>query len=120
MPARSLMLWLLFQHCVAIVHVPGRRPFSQNLVHVYKDGQLVQTAPLRCPSLSEVCHAGFGEALGSWGILERVKPGAPVFPPPLPCRPQPSASGVCAAVAGGGGGLCEDLDAGGTSGFAVT
>uniref|UniRef100_A0A2K6P457 Neurobeachin-like protein 2 n=1 Tax=Rhinopithecus roxellana TaxID=61622 RepID=A0A2K6P457_RHIRO len=41
-------------HCVAIVHVPGRRPFSQNLVHVYKDGHLVKTAPLRCPSLSEV------------------------------------------------------------------
>ncbi|XP_058412923.1 neurobeachin-like protein 2 isoform X2 [Diceros bicornis minor] len=40
-------------HCVAIVHVPGRRPFSQNLVHVYKDGRLVKMAPLRCPSLSE-------------------------------------------------------------------
>uniref|UniRef100_A0AC11CKJ1 Neurobeachin like 2 n=1 Tax=Ovis aries TaxID=9940 RepID=A0AC11CKJ1_SHEEP len=40
-------------HCVAIVHVPGRRPFSQNLVHVYKDGHLVKMAPLRCPSLSE-------------------------------------------------------------------
>ncbi|XP_047388286.1 neurobeachin-like protein 2 isoform X4 [Sciurus carolinensis] len=40
-------------HCVAIIHVPGRRPFSQNLVHVYKDGHLVKTAPLRCPSLSE-------------------------------------------------------------------
>ncbi|XP_076985630.1 neurobeachin-like protein 2 [Tamandua tetradactyla] len=40
-------------HCVAIVHVPGRRPFSQNLVHVYKDGHLIETAPLRCPSLSE-------------------------------------------------------------------
>ncbi|XP_053456436.1 neurobeachin-like protein 2 isoform X1 [Nycticebus coucang] len=38
-------------HCVAIVHV--RRPFSQNLVHVYKDGHLVKTAPLRCPSFSE-------------------------------------------------------------------
>ncbi|XP_075403354.1 neurobeachin-like protein 2 isoform X1 [Tenrec ecaudatus] len=40
-------------HSVAIVHVPGRRPFSQNLVHVYKDGHLVRTAPLRCPCLSE-------------------------------------------------------------------
>ncbi|XP_027788340.2 neurobeachin-like protein 2 isoform X2 [Marmota flaviventris] len=40
-------------HCITIIHVPGRRPFSQNLVHVYKDGHLVKTAPLRCPSLSE-------------------------------------------------------------------
>lgn len=58
---------LPFQHCVAVVHVPGRRLFSQNLVHVYKDGYLVKTAPLRCPSLSEVCQAGFGGAVGSWG-----------------------------------------------------
>ncbi|CAO2633435.1 Neurobeachin-like protein 2, partial [Lemmus lemmus] len=40
-------------HCVAIVHVPGRRLFSQNLVSVYKDGHLVKTAPLHFPSLSE-------------------------------------------------------------------
>ncbi|KAM5234243.1 neurobeachin-like protein 2 isoform 4-T4 [Hipposideros larvatus] len=41
-------------HCVAIVHVPGRLLFShKNLVSVYKDGHLVKTAPLRCPSLSE-------------------------------------------------------------------
>nr|KAF6420831.1 neurobeachin like 2 [Molossus molossus] len=39
-------------HAVAIVHLPGRL-FSQNLVHVYKDGHLIKTAPLRCPSLSE-------------------------------------------------------------------
>ncbi|XP_053786341.1 neurobeachin-like protein 2 isoform X1 [Desmodus rotundus] len=40
-------------HCVTVVHTPGRRIFSQNLVHVYKDGILVKTASLRCPSLSE-------------------------------------------------------------------
>ncbi|XP_017521315.2 neurobeachin-like protein 2 isoform X8 [Manis javanica] len=40
-------------HCVAIVHVPRRRPFSQNLVQVYKDGHLVKEAPFHCPSLSE-------------------------------------------------------------------
>nr|XP_031542527.1 neurobeachin-like protein 2 isoform X6 [Vicugna pacos] len=59
-------------HCVAIVHVPGRRPFSQNLVHVYKDGHLVKTAPLRCPSLSEDvvnCVGGMGALLP---LLERV------------------------------------------------
>ncbi|XP_060060817.1 neurobeachin-like protein 2 isoform X4 [Erinaceus europaeus] len=40
-------------HCVAVVHMPGRRPFSQSLVHIYKDGSLLKTAPLRCPSLGE-------------------------------------------------------------------
>lgn len=51
---------LLSQHCVAVVHVPGWL-FSQNLVHVYKDGHLVKTAPLRCPCLAEVHRAGCGE-----------------------------------------------------------
>ncbi|XP_023603302.1 neurobeachin-like protein 2 [Myotis lucifugus] len=39
-------------HCVAVVHMPGGL-FSQNLVHIYKDGHLVKTAPLRCPCLTE-------------------------------------------------------------------
>ncbi|XP_072010630.1 neurobeachin-like protein 2 isoform X2 [Engystomops pustulosus] len=40
-------------HCVDIVHQAGRRPFGQNMVHIYADGQLRKTAPLRFPSLNE-------------------------------------------------------------------
>uniref|UniRef100_A0A4W6DRB4 Neurobeachin-like protein 2 n=1 Tax=Lates calcarifer TaxID=8187 RepID=A0A4W6DRB4_LATCA len=40
-------------HSVAIVHIPGRRPFGQNLVTIYIDGELRKTAQLRFPSLSE-------------------------------------------------------------------
>uniref|UniRef100_A0A8D3CGL3 Neurobeachin-like protein 2 n=1 Tax=Scophthalmus maximus TaxID=52904 RepID=A0A8D3CGL3_SCOMX len=40
-------------HSVAIVHIPGRRPFGQNLVTVYIDGEQRKTAQLRFPSLSE-------------------------------------------------------------------
>uniref|UniRef100_A0A8C4ZPY9 Neurobeachin-like 2 n=1 Tax=Gadus morhua TaxID=8049 RepID=A0A8C4ZPY9_GADMO len=40
-------------HAVAIVHIPGRRPFGQNLVNIYIDGELRKTAPLRLPSLNE-------------------------------------------------------------------
>ncbi|XP_052000288.1 neurobeachin-like protein 2 [Xyrauchen texanus] len=40
-------------HSVAIVHVPGRRPFGQNVVTVYVDGVLCKTAPLRFPSMNE-------------------------------------------------------------------
>ena len=78
---------------MTVVHTPGRRIFSQNLVHVYKDGILVKTASLRCPSLSEVRRAG--GALGTRADLGRVGSGSPVFP-----RPQAAdvASGVCAAV----------------------
>ncbi|XP_008943134.1 PREDICTED: neurobeachin-like protein 2, partial [Merops nubicus] len=40
-------------HCVDVVHVAGRRPFGQNLLSIYADGQLRKTAQLRCPSLHE-------------------------------------------------------------------
>ncbi|XP_061443028.1 LOW QUALITY PROTEIN: neurobeachin-like protein 2 [Rhineura floridana] len=40
-------------HCVDVVHITGRRPFGQNLVNIYVDGQLRKVAQLRFPSLSE-------------------------------------------------------------------
>ncbi|XP_026148843.1 neurobeachin-like protein 2 isoform X3 [Mastacembelus armatus] len=40
-------------HSVAIVHIPGRRPFGQNLITIYIDGEQCKTAQLRFPSLSE-------------------------------------------------------------------
>ncbi|XP_062254882.1 neurobeachin-like protein 2 isoform X1 [Platichthys flesus] len=40
-------------HSVAIVHLPGRRPFGQNLVTIYIDGEQCKTSQLRFPSLSE-------------------------------------------------------------------
>lgn len=42
------------QHSVAIVHIPGRRPFGQNMVTIYIDGEQRKTAQLRFPSFSEV------------------------------------------------------------------
>ncbi|XP_061771757.1 neurobeachin-like protein 2 isoform X2 [Nerophis ophidion] len=40
-------------HAVAIVHIQGRRPFGQNLVNIFIDGELYKTTQLRFPSLSE-------------------------------------------------------------------
>ncbi|XP_031708990.1 neurobeachin-like protein 2 isoform X2 [Anarrhichthys ocellatus] len=40
-------------HSVAIVHIPGRRPFGQNLVTIYIDGEQLKSAQLRFPSFSE-------------------------------------------------------------------
>ncbi|CAB1427709.1 unnamed protein product [Pleuronectes platessa] len=40
-------------HSVAIVHLPGRRPFGQNLVTIYIDGEQCKNSQLRFPSLSE-------------------------------------------------------------------
>ncbi|XP_077792798.1 neurobeachin-like protein 2 [Podarcis muralis] len=40
-------------HCVDVIHITGRRPFGQNLVNIYVDGELRKTAQLRFPSLGE-------------------------------------------------------------------
>ncbi|XP_053116915.1 neurobeachin-like protein 2 isoform X2 [Hemicordylus capensis] len=40
-------------HCVDIVHITGRRPFGQNLVNIYMDGQHQKVAQLRFPSFGE-------------------------------------------------------------------
>ncbi|XP_033848417.3 neurobeachin-like protein 2 isoform X3 [Acipenser ruthenus] len=40
-------------HSVDIVHIAGRRPFSQNLVNIFVDGMLCKSAQLRVPSLNE-------------------------------------------------------------------
>ncbi|KAM3822734.1 neurobeachin-like protein 2 isoform 1-T1 [Vipera latastei] len=40
-------------HCVDVVHIVGRRLFSQNQVNIFVDGQLQKVAQLRFPSVSE-------------------------------------------------------------------
>ncbi|CAD5122682.1 DgyrCDS11092 [Dimorphilus gyrociliatus] len=40
-------------HSLAVVHQSGRRPFSQDILHVYVDGKLKLNVPMKMPSLSE-------------------------------------------------------------------
>lgn len=42
---------------MAVVHIPGRRPFGQNLVTIYIDGEQRMNAQLHFPSLSEVIES---------------------------------------------------------------
>ncbi|OWK02816.1 hypothetical protein Celaphus_00010604 [Cervus elaphus hippelaphus] len=105
-------------HCVAIVHVPGRRPFSQNLVHVYKDGHLVKTAPLRCPSLSEpfssccIGSAGHRTTTTTTGLPAPPGPAALAHTHPSLTRSQsvPATAGL-----GWGSGLVAPLQEGSIS-----
>ncbi|XP_049717632.1 neurobeachin-like protein 2 isoform X1 [Elephas maximus indicus] len=105
-------------HCVAIVHMPGRRPFSQNLVHVYKDGHLVKTAPLRCPSLSEpfssccIGSAGHRTTTTTTGLPEPPVPAALAHAHPSLTRSQsvPASTGL-----GWGSGLVAPLQEGSIS-----
>nr|XP_054591731.1 neurobeachin-like protein 2 isoform X3 [Nothobranchius furzeri] len=73
-------------HSVAIVHIPGRRPFGQNLVTVYIDGELRKTAQLRFPSFSEpfiYC------CIGSAGQRTTTTTTSPNLPTTFPSSPSP-------------------------------
>ncbi|KAI4887748.1 hypothetical protein NFI96_031408 [Prochilodus magdalenae] len=69
-------------HSVAIVHIPGRRPFGQNLVTIYVDGNQCKTAQLRFPSLNEPFTSC---CIGSAGhrTTTTSTTSSPTLPPPL-------------------------------------
>uniref|UniRef100_A0A6I8N2Q2 Neurobeachin-like protein 2 n=1 Tax=Ornithorhynchus anatinus TaxID=9258 RepID=A0A6I8N2Q2_ORNAN len=69
-------------HSVAVVHVAGRRPFGQNLVHVYADGRLLRTAQLRCPSLGEAFSSCCIGSAGHRTTTTAAGPGPAAFAPP--------------------------------------
>ncbi|KAG8521528.1 Neurobeachin-like protein 2 [Galemys pyrenaicus] len=104
-------------HCVAVVHVP-RRAFSQHLVLVYKDGHLVKTASLRCPSLSEpftsccIGSAGHRTTTTTMGLPAPPGPTAPAYTHPSLTRSQsvPATTGL-----GWGSGLVAPLQEGSIS-----
>ncbi|XP_035386698.1 neurobeachin-like protein 2 isoform X2 [Electrophorus electricus] len=101
-------------HSVAIVHVPGRRPFGQNLITIYVDGVPCKTAQLRFPSLSEPftsCCIGSAGHRTTTTTTALPTPSPPlhspsdlIFPspasPPVLVRSQ-SVPASFAAVAGG-------------------
>nr|XP_013015685.1 neurobeachin-like protein 2 isoform X2 [Cavia porcellus] len=105
-------------HCVAIVHVPGRRPFSQNLLHIYKDGHLVKTAPLRFPYLNEpfssccIGSAGHRTTITTTGLPMAPVPTAltPTHPSLTRSQSVPASSGL-----GWGSGLVAPLQEGSIS-----
>ncbi|XP_004541490.1 neurobeachin-like protein 2 isoform X1 [Maylandia zebra] len=73
-------------HSVAIVHIPGRRPFGQNLVTIYIDGELRKTAQLRFPSFSEPFTSC---CIGSAGHRTTTTTTSPNLPTSFSSTPSP-------------------------------
>uniref|UniRef100_A0A672J9K9 Neurobeachin-like protein 2 n=1 Tax=Salarias fasciatus TaxID=181472 RepID=A0A672J9K9_SALFA len=73
-------------HSVAIVHVPGRRPFGQNVVTIYVDGEQRKTAQLRFPSFSEPFTSCCIGSAGHRTTTTTTSPNlnTPVSPNPAP------------------------------------
>ncbi|XP_069552207.1 neurobeachin-like protein 2 isoform X1 [Brachyistius frenatus] len=73
-------------HSVAIVHIPGRRPFGQNLVTIYIDGEQRKTAQLRFPSFSEPFTSC---CIGSAGHRTTTTTTSPNLPTSFSSTPSP-------------------------------
>ncbi|XP_035806510.2 neurobeachin-like protein 2 isoform X2 [Amphiprion ocellaris] len=73
-------------HSVAIVHIPGRRPFGQNLVTIYIDGEQRKTAQLRFPSFSEPFTSC---CIGSAGHRTTTTTTSPNLPTSFSTSPTP-------------------------------
>ncbi|XP_078109197.1 neurobeachin-like protein 2 isoform X2 [Sander vitreus] len=73
-------------HSVAIVHIPGRRPFGQNLVNIYIDGEQRKTAQLRFPSFSEPFTSC---CIGSAGHRTTTTTTSPNLPTSSSSNPSP-------------------------------
>uniref|UniRef100_A0A672Z3R7 Neurobeachin-like protein 2 n=1 Tax=Sphaeramia orbicularis TaxID=375764 RepID=A0A672Z3R7_9TELE len=71
-------------HSVAIVHIPGRRPFGQNLVTIYVDGEQRKTAQLRFPSFSEPFTSCCIGSAGHRTTTTTTSPNLPTFTSPNP------------------------------------
>ncbi|XP_053326637.1 neurobeachin-like protein 1 isoform X2 [Spea bombifrons] len=67
-------------HSIAIVHVPGKRPFGQSLVCIYVNGQQKATAPLKFPSMSEPFTSC---CIGSAGQRTNTPPPSQIPDPPV-------------------------------------
>uniref|UniRef100_A0AAX7UN54 Neurobeachin-like protein 2 n=1 Tax=Astatotilapia calliptera TaxID=8154 RepID=A0AAX7UN54_ASTCA len=75
-----------FPSTLAIVHIPGRRPFGQNLVTIYIDGELRKTAQLRFPSFSEPFTSC---CIGSAGHRTTTTTTSPNLPTSFSSTPSP-------------------------------
>uniref|UniRef100_A0A8C5N2A9 Neurobeachin like 1 n=1 Tax=Leptobrachium leishanense TaxID=445787 RepID=A0A8C5N2A9_9ANUR len=74
-------------HSIAIVHVPGKRPFGQSLVYIYVNGQQKVSASLKFPSMNEPFTSC---CIGSAGQRTNTPPPSQIADPPLS---PPSGSG---------------------------
>uniref|UniRef100_A0A8P4K618 Neurobeachin-like protein 2 n=1 Tax=Dicentrarchus labrax TaxID=13489 RepID=A0A8P4K618_DICLA len=75
-------------HSVAIVHIPGRRPFGQNLVAVYIDGEQRITAQLRFPSFSEPFTSCCIGSAGNRTTTTTISPNLPMSSSSNPSSPE--------------------------------
>ncbi|XP_066543971.1 neurobeachin-like protein 1 isoform X1 [Amia ocellicauda] len=89
-------------HSIAVVHIPGKRPFGQSLVYIYVNGQQKLSAPLKFPTMTEPFISC---CIGSAGHRTTTPPPSQISDPPfsLPSTPGRSSLGGILSSPGWGG-----------------
>ncbi|KAM4626241.1 neurobeachin-like protein 1 [Discoglossus pictus] len=67
-------------HSIAIVHMPGKRPFGHSLVYIYVNGQQKVSAQLKFPSMNEPFTSC---CIGSAGQRTNTPPPSQIPDPPV-------------------------------------
>uniref|UniRef100_A0A4W3HXN9 Neurobeachin-like protein 2 n=1 Tax=Callorhinchus milii TaxID=7868 RepID=A0A4W3HXN9_CALMI len=67
-------------HGIAVLHVPGKRPFGHSLVYIYVNGQQKLSAPLKCPTFNEPFTSC---CIGSAGHRTTTPPPSQIPDPPF-------------------------------------
>ncbi|KAJ8255639.1 hypothetical protein COCON_G00195030 [Conger conger] len=78
-------------HSIAVVHVPGKRPFGQSQVFIYVDGQQKLSAPLKYPTMTESFSSC---CIGSAGHRTTTPPPSQIPDPPVSMAPAPGRSSL--------------------------
>ncbi|MGH0167376.1 UNVERIFIED_CONTAM: hypothetical protein FKN15_052506 [Acipenser sinensis] len=89
-------------HSIAVVHMPGKRPFGQSLVYIYVNGQQKLSAPLKFPTMNEPFTSC---CIGSAGHRTTTPPPSQIPDPPfsLPTTPGRSSLGAILSSPSWGG-----------------
>ncbi|MGH0127040.1 UNVERIFIED_CONTAM: hypothetical protein FKN15_030427 [Acipenser sinensis] len=89
-------------HSIAVVHMPGKRPFGQSLVYIYVNGQQKLSAPLKFPTMNEPFNSC---CIGSAGHRTTTPPPSQIPDPPfsLPTTPGRASLGAILSSPSWGG-----------------
>ncbi|XP_069053303.1 neurobeachin-like protein 1 isoform X1 [Lepisosteus oculatus] len=89
-------------HSIAVVHIPGKRPFGQSLIYIYVNGQQKLSAPLKFPTMTEPFISC---CIGSAGHRTTTPPPSQIPDPPFSHLSAPGRSslgGILSAPTWGG------------------
>ncbi|XP_034031730.1 neurobeachin-like protein 1 isoform X2 [Thalassophryne amazonica] len=82
-------------HSIAVVHMPGKRPFGQSIANIYVDGQQKLSANLKYPTMTEPFTSC---CIGSAGHRTTTPPPSQIPDPPFSATTTPTSRSSLGAI----------------------